>query len=111
MTGTSIQDFLLFGVLPFGTLLIPVTFVMLWRFRKRTTWAAVFSIAAAGIAGGAALVATLRAFFLLPRFGACLECGIQSWRWYSDAITFAQGFGVTAALALLACLLVFRPNR
>jgi hypothetical protein len=84
---------------------------MLWRFRKRTTWAAVFSIAAAGIVGGAVLVATLRAFFLLPRFGACLECGIQSWRWYSDAITFAQGFGVTAALALLASVLVFRPNR
>jgi len=107
----SIEDFLLFGVLPFGTLLIPVTAVVLWRLRKRITWAAVFFIAAAGIVGGAALVATLRAFLLLPRFWACLDCGLLSWRWYSDAITFAQGFGVTSALALLACRLVFRPNR
>ena len=111
MTGMSMQDFHLFGVLPFGTLLIPVTAFILWRLRKRMTWAAFFFVAAAGIAGGAALVATLRALFLLPRFGACFDCGLMSWRWYSDAITFAQGFGVTSALALLACRFVSRPNR
>ena len=59
----SIEDFLLFGVLPFGTLLIPVTAVVLWRLRKRITWATVFFISAAGIAGGAALCSDASGFF------------------------------------------------
>jgi hypothetical protein len=106
----SIAEILQFRILPFGSFLIPVTGVALWCLRKRMTWQAIFFVTTMGIAGGATLVGALRALFLLPlRFG-CLDCGLLSAWWYSDAITFVQGFGVTSALALLTHWLALRSR-
>jgi len=111
MTGMSMEDFLQFRVLPLGSFLIPVTGIALWRLRGRVTRKAVFFIATMGIVGGAALVATLRALFLLPRLVACLDCGLLGRWWYSDAITFVQGFGAASTLALSVHWLTFRSRR
>lgn len=60
------MEFPQFKVLPFGSLLIPLTIVGLWRLWSHTTRESVYFVAVMGIAGGAVLVAPsgLCSFFL-----------------------------------------------
>jgi hypothetical protein len=74
----------------------------MWRLRHRRSRLATLSIAISGLAGDFALVVTLRAMHRLPLLVPCFDCGLLSEWWYSDAITFVQGFGIMAGLALLA---------
>lgn len=101
-------DFVQFGVLPFGSFLIPVTAAAFWWLRKNLTWKVMLFVCMMGVLGGALVVVALRAFLLLPLHIGCLDCGLLNKWWYWDILTFIQGFGITSALALLAHRLALR---
>jgi hypothetical protein len=94
----SLED-LQFHVLPFGSFLILPACWMLWHFRRVLSVRAILGVLVIGTCSGVALIAFLRNALLLPRLVPCLDCGLLNRWWYSDAITFLQGFGIGALLA------------